>query len=216
MFEQAGQILFEQIQSIGYRGVLLATFAENIIPPIPSELVLPFSWFLASQWTLNIFLVIIIAAFGSTLGTVPYFFIGRIFHKTKIIYWTEKYGKYIWMSKKNMEDIFSKFDKNNKKIIFFGRFVPGARALISLPAGSANMNFGQFMIYTFGGTLIWSALLCTIGYILAEKRDEILHILSYYETAVLVALILISIGFLLKNIIRKALKKYTNIDKKEK
>ncbi len=173
MLHDIADTLLTAVQEIGYLGLFFATFLENIIPPIPSELIMPFGGYLASTGRLNLVGAMLIATLGSLCGTLPYYFLGRVLHKKKVLRRAEKYGKFFLIGRKTAEDAFQLFEKNGKRIVFFSRFVPGARGLVSLPAGSANMNFLQFFLYTFAGTFIRAALLTGIGYYLGQNREKI-------------------------------------------
>lgn len=134
MFATIGEWLVGLMQTIGYPGLFMASFLENIIPPIPSELIMPLAGYLAMQGKMNIILVIIIGTCGSVLGTLPYFFIGRYFSRHKITEFVEQYGKYFFFTTKKLDAIYEVFQKNDSSWVFFARFLPGARSLISLPA----------------------------------------------------------------------------------
>lgn len=194
MFEQLGNQLIELINQVGYSGLFIASFLENLIPPIPSEVIMPLGGYLASIGKLHIVAVIMICAVGSTLGNLPYYFVGRYFSHKRLRKFVEKYGKYIRYKPEYLDDLFDVFRKNDKKIVFLGRFLPGARWLIWLPAGSAHMPFAQFLGYTFAGTMIWSTFLVLLGYYLGQNREEIVVYLKKYDHYMLYA---VAIGLLL-------------------
>ncbi len=127
MFEQLGTQLIELINQVGYVGLFIASFLENLIPPIPSEVIMPLGGYLASIGKLNIIAVIMICAVGSTLGNLPYYFVGRYFSHKRLRTFVEKYGKYVRYKPEYLDDLFDVFRKNDKKIVFLGRFLPGAR-----------------------------------------------------------------------------------------
>ncbi|MBP7848492.1 DedA family protein [Patescibacteria group bacterium] len=127
MFEQLGNQLIELINQVGYSGLFIASFLENLIPPIPSEVIMPLGGYLASIGKLNILGVVMICAVGSTLGNLPYYFVGRYFSHKRLRKFVEKYGKYVRYKPEYLDDLFDVFRKNDKKIVFLGRFLPGAR-----------------------------------------------------------------------------------------
>jgi membrane protein DedA with SNARE-associated domain len=80
-----------------------------------------------------------------------------------------------------LDDLYDVFRKNDTKIVFFGRFMPGARGFIGLPAGSTHMNFWIFLWYTFAGTLVWTTFLVVLGYYLGQKREVIVGYLKQFD-----------------------------------
>lgn len=194
MFDSLWNRLIDLIYQVGYLGLFIASFVENLIPPVPSEVIMPLGGYLAGVWKLNIFLVIAVCALGSTLGNIPYYRIGRYLDQKTIRRFVERFGKYFFTKPEYVDDLYEVFIKNDRKIVFFGRFLPGARAFIGLPAGSTRMNFIQFFWYTLAGTLVWTVFLVVLGYRLGERRESIIGYLKKYEHIMLplIALGLIS------------------------
>lgn len=187
MFTEIGQQLITLIHEVGYGGLFVASFIENLIPPVPSEVIMPLGGYLASIWKLHLIGVIIICTLGSTLGNLPYYFLGRYFSQHKIRKFVEKYGKYVWYKPEYLDDLYHVFKKNDKKIVFLGRFLPWARGFIGLPAGSSHMAFGQFFGYTIAGTAIRSSFLVLVWYNLGQNREEIVIYLKKYDHYMLYA-----------------------------
>jgi membrane protein DedA with SNARE-associated domain len=181
MFDTLGNQLIDLIHQVWYSGLFIASFLENLIPPIPSEVIMPLWWYLAATGKLNLIAVIFICAIGSTLGNIPYYFIGRFFNKGKIKNFVKKYGSYFFTKPEYIDDLYDIFEKNDRKIVFFGRFLPWARAFIGLPAGSIRMNFLQFTLYTFAGTLVWTVFLVFLGYWFGIQYDLVVKWLEEYK-----------------------------------
>lgn len=139
----------------GYLGIIFAMFAENVFPPIPSELIMPAAGFAAARGDLNILLVIVAGTFGSVLGALPLYYLGALFNKERLIVFTEKYGKYVFIKAEDVLSSNAWFDKHGKKAVFFGRMVPGIRSLISIPAGMNKMPLVSFLVLTAVGASIW-------------------------------------------------------------
>lgn len=196
MLADIGNWLVQLMETIGYPWLVFAGFLENIIPPIPSELIMPLAGYLAAQGKMNIILVIIFGTLGSSLGTIPFFFVGRYFSKHKISTFVDKYGKYFFFDSQKLDNIYDIFNKNDSSWVFFARFLPGARSLISIPAGSADMDLKKFLVLTFAGTAIRTTLWSLIGYFFWQRQDMILGYISEYEKYgkyVVVAIVLIVI-----------------------
>ena len=150
--------LVNLIEVIGYPGVAIAMFIESFFAPIPSEIILPFSGFVAFGGSLNIYVVIVVATLAAYLGTLPFYFIGR-WGNEFVMEFLKKYGKYLFISQDDLQKGFDAFEKYGRGIVFFGRLVPIVRTVISFPAGVSRMNFLQFSIYTLVGAGIWSSIL---------------------------------------------------------
>jgi alkaline phosphatase len=188
--------------TIGYPWLLFATFLENFIPPIPSEVIMPLWGYLASIGKMNLFLVILIGTLWSTLWTLPYFYIGKFFTKHKIAGFVEQYGKYFRYDTKKLDNLYDIFNKNDKSRVFFARFLPGARSLISLPAGSADMDVKTFMLLTFSGTAIWTTLWTLIWYFFWQQQDRIAALFEQYDHYALYIVIAIAIGVIVWSVNR--------------
>lgn len=180
------------MQSMGYLGIFLLMVLENLFPPIPSELIMPLAGFTASpqRGTLNIWLVILIGALGSVVGTLPLYYVGRVFGLERSKAWANRYGKWLTVSGADLQKASDWFDRNGNKAVLIGRMVPGIRSLLSLPAGVSAMGVTQFSIYSFIGSLAWSALLAGLGYFLGENYDKVQNYVDPISKIVLVALVL--------------------------
>lgn len=187
MFEQIGAHLINLIHQVGYSGLFIASFLENLIPPIPSEVIMPLGGYLASTGKLHLMGVVLVCAIGSTLGNIPYYLLGRYFSQKKIRKFVERYGKYVWYKPEYLDDLYDVFKRNDKKIVFLGRFLPGARWFIGLPAGSSHMPFAQFFRYTLAGTAIRSTFLVLVGYQLWQNREEVIVYIKQYDHYMLYA-----------------------------
>lgn len=180
MINQLVDWLVSAIDTLGYPGVLLAVFLESFIAVIPSQIILPFSGFVASQGSLNIVLVIISAGFGAYLGTLPFYFIG-LWGEEFILKFLKKYGKYLFISQEDLDKGYSAFEKYGFGIVFFGRFIPIIRSVISFPAGAARMKFFKFSVFTFAGSLIFASVLCIAGYLMGESWHIVALYVEEYE-----------------------------------
>ncbi len=204
--------LVELISSVGYWGVGLAMFVESFFAPIPSEIILPFSGFVASQGSMYIVGVIAVATLFAYLGSLPFYFIGRYGEKS-VMKFLEKYGKFLFISKKDLDKGFSSFERYGNSIVLFGRLIPIVRTVISFPVGVSKMKFGIFSLYTLIGTAIWSAILALAGYYLGSKWEVVSTYVSKYEKVILAILIMAFIGYLANGFMR--LKKHSKLEVKD-
>lgn len=182
----------------GYLGIIFAMFAENVFPPIPSEVIMPATGFAVARGDLNLLLVIVAGTLGSVLGALPLYYFGSLFNKERLIDFTEKYGKYVFVKPDDVISADDWFNKHGKKAVFFGRMVPGIRSLISIPAGMNKMPLLPFIILTTAGAAIWTTLLTLAGYHFGQNYEVIEKFLAPYSKIFLGAAIVIVIIWLLR------------------
>lgn len=161
------------IQSIGYPGIALLMIIENIFPPIPSEVIMPFAGFVTEQGELNFFGVVVAGTAGSILGTIPFYYLGRKIGKERLKRWADKHGRWLMITSEDIERANNWFDQHDAAAVFFCRLVPGIRTLISVPAGIERMNFGWFLLLSTSGTVLWVGLLTYLGHILGQNYDKV-------------------------------------------
>ena len=147
------------ISSWGYFGVGALMAIESACIPLPSEIIMPFAGFLVAQGKFTLFGVALAGALGCVAGSVVAYLVGILGGRVFI----EKYGKYILISRHDLEIADNFFNKYGSGAIFFSRLMPIVRTFISLPAGIARMNFSKFVIYSFLGSLPWCYGLAYIG-----------------------------------------------------
>lgn len=163
---------------------------ESALIPIPSEITMPFSGYLVSRGELNFVLVVLVGAFANLVGSWIAYYIGYFLEETVLVGWIKKYGKFLLLTVDDYEKSRHWFNKYGNRIVFFSRLLPGIRTFISLPAGMAKMDIKKFSIYTFLGSLIWSAMLAYIGYYFGENWKALEPIYRKFEIVVAVGLIL--------------------------
>lgn len=182
------------MNKFGYIGIALLIAFENIFPPIPSEVILTFGGFLTTKTEMIAIGVIISSTIGSVLGAVILYLIGRILNADKITNIVDgKIGKYLHLKKQDIEKANNWFSKKGKYTVFFCRFVPIVRSLISIPAGMNKMNFGLFLTLTTIGTSIWNTVLVLLGQKAGENWTKIVDIVGTYSKIGLIVLIIIFI-----------------------
>ncbi len=187
--------IIEIMNNFGYIGIGLLILIENIFPPIPSELILTFGGFMTIDTNMTILGVIIASTIGSVLGAIILYYIGKILNKERLIkIVTSKYGKLLRVKPEDIESADKWFDEKGNKTVFFCRFIPVVRSLISIPAGMSEMPLLKFIIYTTFGSAIWNTVLVLVGAFAGDKKDLILTIIddaSYVIIALIVIVFLI-------------------------
>ena len=186
------EFILSMMNQFGYIGVFLLIAIENIFPPIPSEVILLFGGFMTTYSELNIVLMIIFATLGSLIGAIVLYYIGKILNKERLKKIIDgKIGKILRLKNSDIDKADEWFDTKGNKTVFFCRFIPIVRSLISIPAGMSEMPLGKFFLYTTTGSLIWNTVLIIIGAIVGEKWESILNIFDTYSNIVLVLLVII-------------------------
>ena len=192
----------EKNSLIAYLTICLAMFLENIIPPIPSEIIMPLGGFFVYQQKLNFYIVVFWGLLGTILGSLPWYYLGRLINEKRLSDFLEKKGKYLGISSNDLTKSKRWFDKYGVSLVFWGRLVPGIRTLISVPAGIELMPLKKFLIWTTFGSFIWVALLTYAGYLFGENYSMIETYLNQIKYVVKPILILIFLYFFIKLIIR--------------
>jgi membrane protein DedA with SNARE-associated domain len=188
----------EFIEQYGYWGVFLLIALENIFPPIPSEVILTFGGYMTVQTNLTVQGVIASSTVGSVFGAVILYQLGVVLNVNKLEVVVERYGRFLRLTKEDLYRADAWFDKYGIWTVFFCRFIPLIRSLISIPAGMAKMNFWLFISFTTLGTILWNTLLINLGArvggnweVIGEKMDQY----SNYLYLIFAILLIVIIGW---------------------
>ncbi len=192
----------ETNSTIAYLTICLAMFLENIIPPIPSEIIMPLGGFYVYQQKLNFYILVFWGLFGTILGSLPWYYLGRVVNEKRLSNFLDKKGKYFGISSNDLSRSKRWFEKYGVSLVFWGRLVPGIRTLISVPAGIELMPLRKFLIWTTLGSLIWVALLTYAGYLFGENWVIIESYVDQIKYFIKPILILIFLYFLLRLLLR--------------
>ena len=186
------ELILSIMNQFGYSGVFLLIAIENIFPPIPSEVILLFGGFMTTYTKLNVFGMVVAATLGSVVGAIVLYYIGKIFNKErlkKIL--SGRIGKILCLKNSDVDKADHWFDTKGNKTVFFCRFIPIVRSLISIPAGMSEMPIPKFLVYTTVGSAIWNIVLVVLGAIVGENWQSILSVFDTYSHIALVALVII-------------------------
>jgi membrane protein DedA with SNARE-associated domain len=159
------------MSSLGYLGIGLLMFAENLFPPIPSELIMPLAGFTVAKGEMNFVFAVLAGVLGTVLGALPWYYAGKIVSEERLRALADKYGKWMALSGKDIDKADRWFDRHGNQAVFFCRLVPGVRTLISLPAGISGMPLAPFLLYSTLGTTLWVGLLTYLGFVLGHNYD---------------------------------------------
>jgi len=195
--------IIDIVNKFGYMGIILLIAVENIFPPIPSEVILTFGGFATTISSITVIGTIIAATIGSVIGAIVLYWIGRVLNEERIDKIVDsKVGKILGLKKDDIHKAFSWFDNKGKFAVFFGRFIPIVRSLVSVPAGMAKMPMVAFLVLTTIGSLIWNTVLITLGRIAGASWNRIAEYIGGYSDLVfggfIVVFVLGIIAFYLK------------------
>lgn len=177
---------------LGAPGVGVAILLENLFPPIPSEVVLPLAGFTVASGEMSFIAALIWSTIGAVVGALILYWIGAAIGARRL------YNIAEWMWLVEGDDVTKSlvaFDKYGSASVFFGRFIPGIRSLISIPAGIDRMPLPKFIAWTTVGSFIWNAVLIALGYWLGDAYTKVADVIDSYSTVVyaIIALILVAI-----------------------
>jgi len=168
LIEILSAIIVAVISTLGYSGIVLLMAIESACIPLPSEIIMPFAGYLVSTGQMNIWFVALAGAIGCVLGSLVAYWVGMKGGRPLI----EKYGRYVLVSKHDLDLADRWFSKYGEAIIFTSRLLPAIRTFIAFPAGVARMDLKRFVIYTFAGSLPWCLGLAYVGQLLGEKWNK--------------------------------------------
>ncbi len=182
------------MEQYGYIGVFLMIALENVFPPIPSEIILPFGGFMTTYTSMTVPGVIIASTAGSVVGAVILYGIGLLLDVERLEKIIDRFGHILRVTKEDIHKADAWFDRYGIWTVLFCRMVPLIRSLISIPAGMSNMKFVLFLIFTFIGTLIWNIILVCVGAALGDNWHAITNFMDVYSN---IAYAIIAIGIVL-------------------
>lgn len=183
--------LFEWIQSLGYFGIMIGLMIEVI----PSEIVLAFGGYLVSKGDINFLGAVVFGTIGGVIAQIFVYWIGRYGGRPVL----EKYGKYIFISKKHIDHSEEWFNKYGTGVIFTARFIPVVRHAISVPAGISRMPLGKFTFLTTLAVIPWSILFVYLGMKLGDNWKNIDEVAAKYTHEIIIgAIALIIVYFVFK------------------
>lgn len=173
----------------GYVGIFLLMVLENLFPPIPSELIMPFAGFAAAEGNLGFGGVVIAGVLGSMVGTLPWYFVARWLGLERLKALADRFGRVATISASDIDDANRWFSKYGRLAVLFGRLIPAIRTLISIPAGLVSMPFTPFIACTAIGSFVWTLILTGAGFVLHEGYDAVEGWLDPVTNVVVVVLV---------------------------
>lgn len=176
------EFIIEIMNRFGYMGICFLITVENLFPPIPSEIILPFGGFMTTYTNMSVRGVIFFSTIGSTVGALLLYRLGRFFSPQKLERMLDtKVCKMLGFKREDVQKTIAWFDRKGKKAVLFGRCVPIIRSLVSIPAGMAGMEMPLFFCYTVIGSTVWNLLLVSLGAALGASWGVVQEWLSAYS-----------------------------------
>jgi len=194
LFQFGVNLILQIISTSGYSGVFFFMVLESALMPIPSEIVMPFSGYLASLGKFDLIALTIVSSVANLVGSIIAYLIGLKVGRKLVL----KYGKFILLKEKYLMLTEKWFKKYGGKAIFFSRMMPVVRTVISLPAGIGKMNFKKFSLYTLVGSMPWNFALTYIGFWLGKNWTMVHSYSKELDIIVVMVLIVVAVSYLWK------------------
>ena len=192
-------LVADLIVALGEVGVFLLVFIETVVPPIPSELVLSLAGWQAQMGRMSLPLTIAAATLGATLGSLVLYAIGARFGEERAL---ALMARLPLVERQDLDRASAAFRRYGPAVVFFGRFLPIVRSLVSLPAGAQHMPLLRFVLLTAAGSAVWNTVLVGAGYLLGTQYERLEAILGYLDHLVVGALVA-GVGWLLFRHLRR-------------
>lgn len=182
---------------LGSFGIAVLVAAENLFPPIPSEIILPLAGFTASLGSFTLWEAILWATVGSVVGAIALYFVGFALGRERT---RRIMGALPLVNARDIERTEAWFDKHGSWTVLIGRLIPIFRSLISIPAGVTRMPLARFTVLTLIGSLVWNSILVVAGYMLGENWSAVEPVLDWFKYVVVAAVLLAGIWFLIAHL----------------
>lgn len=190
MLDALTDIARDAVTGGGYLGLFGAMVAENLFPPIPSEIVLPLAGFEASQGNLAVVWTILAATAGSLAGALILYAIGHFGGRAVVLRW----GRVLRVGHAELDRAEAWFDRWGDWVVLVARMIPIARSVVSIPAGMARMRLDRFCVLTAIGSLAWNTLLIGAGYELGSNWDKVSELVARFSDVMLVVAVLLTVA----------------------
>lgn len=179
------------ISAGGYAGVFILMALESAAIPIPSEVIMTFSGYLAYQGIFDLVFISVVGAAGCMAGSVVSYYVGLWGGRPFI----DKYGKYILMNHHHLEMAEDWFGKYGDRAVFFSRILPVVRTFISFPAGMGKYDMKKLILFSFVGSLPWCFALAYVGFWLGPHWKRIIAVFNGLDILIVLALAFVAFYF---------------------
>ena len=201
------------INQFGYFGVALLVVIENVFPPIPSEIVLPFAGFVAQQGAdaanaaadaaqsdTTVVGMMIAATIGSVVGALILYFVSAAIGPDRLRAFVERFGKWFGVKSADLVRAEAWFDRRSAVAVLVGRCVPLIRSIVSIPAGFRRMKLTSFVVLTAIGSAVWNIALIGAGAVLKDQWDVVGDYVGVFQWLVIAAILVLLVRFVVSRV----------------
>ncbi len=178
------------IEQLGYWGIALLMFLENVFPPLPSEVIMPMAGFTAARGNRSLVGVLVAGTGGTVAGALLWYGVARTLGEERLRRWARRHGRWVTLSPEEIDRLEKWFERHSRWAVPLGHLVPGIRSLISIPAGIFGMGPVRFVALTALGAGVWTSALGVAGYVLGSRFEQVERYLGPASTAVMAAILL--------------------------
>ena len=190
------------INQFGYFGVALLVVIENIFPPIPSEIVLPFAGFVAQQGSAgvaqsdtSVIGMMIAATIGSVVGALILYVISSAIGPERLRAFVQRFGRWFGVKQTDLLRAEAWFDRRSFVAVLVGRCVPLIRSIVSIPAGFRRMKLTSFILLTAVGSAVWNIALIGAGALLGDQWERVGEYVGVFQWLVIGAILVLLVRF---------------------
>jgi len=191
------------IERLGAVGVALLIILENVFPPIPSEIVLPFAGFVAQRGDGSVVVMIVAATVGAVIGALILYYVAALIGPVRLGVFIAKFGKWFGVKPADLTRAEQWFDRHAVAAVLLGRCVPLIRSVVSVPAGFRRMPLVPFIAYTALGSAVWNTALIGAGAVLGNQWENVEPYVAILQWLVLAAIALFLTWFIYGKIRRR-------------
>ena len=201
------------INQFGYFGVALLVVIENVFPPIPSEIVLPFAGFVAQQGAsavnatadaaqsdTTVIGMMIAATVGSVVGALILYFVSAAIGPERLRGFVERFGKWFGVKSSDLVRAEEWFDRRSVVAVLVGRCVPLIRSIVSIPAGFRRMKLTSFVVLTAIGSVVWNIALIGAGAVLGDQWERVGEYVGVFQWLVIAAVLVLLVRFVVSRL----------------
>jgi membrane protein DedA with SNARE-associated domain len=192
------------IERLGAVGVALLVILENVFPPIPSEIVLPFAGFVAQRGDGSVVVMIFAATVGAVVGALVLYGIAAVIGPERLAAFVARFGRWFGVKPADLVRAEQWFDRHAVAAVLLGRCVPLIRSIVSIPAGFRRMAITPFLLYTALGSLVWNTALIGAGAILGNQWERVEPYVATLQWVVVAAVALLVLRFVFGKLRRRA------------
>jgi membrane protein DedA with SNARE-associated domain len=181
---------------------------ENVFPPIPSEIVLPFAGFVAQQGAgavnaatgaaksdTTVIGMMIAATIGSVVGALILYFVAAAIGPERLRGFVERFGKWFGVKSSDLVRAEEWFDRRSVAAVLVGRCVPLIRSIVSIPAGFRRMKLTSFVVLTAIGSAVWNVALIGAGAVLGDQWERVGEYVGFFQWLVIAAILVLLVRF---------------------